>query len=323
MAKTKVVTTIDRIKRGKLPSPLLWHGDAETFLDALPERELFDLVITSPPYNIGKPYEQPLELETYLSWQERLLEKALLRLKKSGSICWQVGNFVQKGTTAKESEILPLDILFFERFRRHRLKLRNRIVWHFGHGLHCRHRFSGRYEVVLWFTKGDNYYFDLDAVRIKPKYPGKKHFKGPRAGQYSCNPKGKNPEDVWVINDDALTAWDLPVWDIPNVKSNHVEKTFHPCQFPVALVDRFVLSLTPANGLVFDPFAGVASAGVASLLHGRRFWGCEIEEQYITESIKRLNAAVSGDTNYRPFDKPIYDHTTSPLSKEPDRHASD
>jgi adenine-specific DNA-methyltransferase len=322
MARTKVFKAVSRIKRGNLPSPLLWHGDTETFLDALPEREVFDLVITSPPYNIGKPYEQPIELDAYLAWQERLLEKTLLRLKKSGSICWQVGNFVQKGSTGKESEILPLDILFFERFRRHRLKLRNRVIWHFGHGLHCKHRFSGRYEVVLWFSKSDDYYFDLDAVRVKPKYPGKKHFKGPRAGEYSCNPKGKNPEDVWVMDEDALTAWDLPVWDVPNVKSNHVEKTFHPCQFPVALVDRFVLSLTPSGGLVFDPFAGVASAGVASLLHGRRFWGCEIEGEYVKEGVKRLDSALSGNTIYRPFEKPIFDHTSSPLSKEPERHAS-
>lgn len=322
MAKTKVFKSATRIRRGNLPSPLLWHGDAEAFLDALPEREVFDLVITSPPYNIGKPYEQPIELDAYLAWQERILEKTLLRLKRSGSICWQVGNFVQKGANGRESEILPLDILFFERFRRHRLKLRNRIIWHFGHGLHCKHRFSGRYEVVLWFTKGDNYHFDLDAVRIRPKYPGKKHFKGPRAGQYSCNPKGKNPEDVWVIDESSLTAWDLPVWDIPNVKSNHVEKTFHPCQFPVALADRFVLSLTPLGGLVFDPFAGVASAGIASLLHGRRFWGCEIDDAYIKEGVKRLDDALSGDARYRPFEKPIYDHTTSPLSKEPKRNAS-
>jgi len=323
MAKTTVFKSGGRIKRGNLPSPLLWHGDAEAFLDALPERELFDLVITSPPYNIGKPYEQPIELDAYLAWQERLLEKALLRLKKTGSICWQVGNFVQKGATGKESEILPLDILFFEWFRRHRLKLRNRIIWHFGHGLHCKYRFSGRYEVVLWFTKSDDYHFDLDAVRIKSKYPGKKHFKGPRAGQYSCNPMGKNPEDVWTIEEESLTAWDLPVWDVPNVKSNHVEKTFHPCQFPVALVDRFVLALTPQDGLVFDPFAGVASAGVASVLHGRRFWGCEVNRDYINEGVKRLNDALLGDALYRPFDKPIYDHTSSPLSRDPKRHESD
>jgi len=121
---------------------------------------------------------------------------------------------------------VPLDIQFDPIFRKHGLSLRNRIIWHFGHGLHNKRRFSGRYEVILWYTKSDNYVFNLDDVRIPSKYPGKRHFKGPKTGQLSGNPKGKNPEDVW---------------DIPNVKSNHVEKTEHPCQFPVGLVERLIL----------------------------------------------------------------------------------
>lgn len=173
-------------------------------------------------------------------------------------VIWQVGNYVD------DNEIFPLDIEFAPIFKKHRLQLRNRIVWQFGHGLHTQRRFSGRYEVVMWYTKTeskkDNYTFNLDAVRTPAKYPGKKHFKGPKAGQFSGNPLGKNPEDVW---------------NIPNVKSNHIEKTSHPCQFPVGLIERLVLALPNQSDLVFDPFAGVASAGVAAAMHGRRLWGCE------------------------------------------------
>lgn len=322
MKRAKILKRPAELGAEPLPKALLWQGDVEKFLDALPSKEKFDLIITSPPYNIGKPYEQPKKLEDYLSWQERVIEKCVGRLKNKGSICWQVGNFVEKGKNGKRSSILPLDVVFFDLFRRRGLKLRNRIVWHFGHGLHCRHRFSGRYEVVLWFTKTDDYYFDLDAVRVKAKYPGKKHFKGPRLGEYSCNPKGKNPEDVWEITQDMITAWDQPVWDIPNVKSNHIEKTGHPCQFPVALVDRFVLSLTPPNGTVFDPFAGVSSAGVAALMHGRAFRGCEIDEGYVHKGMERLQDALDGKSRTRPFEKPIYDHTTSRLAREPRKHAN-
>ncbi|MBQ7592778.1 MAG: hypothetical protein IJU48_00315 [Synergistaceae bacterium] len=74
------------------------------------------------------------------------------------------------------------------------MKLRNRIIWHFGHGLHCSKRFSGRYENILWFTKSDDYTFNLDDVRIPSKYPGKKYFKGAKKGELSGNPKGKNPK---------------------------------------------------------------------------------------------------------------------------------
>lgn len=132
-------------------------------------------------------------------------------------------------------------------FKEYKLQMRNRIIWHFGHGLHSKKRFSGRYEVVLWYTKSNEYTFNLDDVRVPSKYPGKRHFKGPKAGQLSGHPLGKNPDDVW---------------NIPNVKSNHVEKTSHPCQFPVGLIERLTLALTNKSELIFDPFAGVASAGV-------------------------------------------------------------
>jgi len=278
----------------------VWQGDVEAFLNGLPIEPLFDLVVSSPPYNIGKSYETRKELDKYLEWQERIIDEIAPRLKKGGSLCWQVGNFVV------DNQIFPLDIEFAPIFKKHKLQMRNRIIWRFGHGLHTQRRFSGRYEVVLWYTKTestkDPYTFNLDAVRIPAKYPGKKHFKGPKAGQLSGNPLGKNPEDVW---------------DIPNVKSNHVEKTDHPCQYPVGLIERLVLALTNPGDLVFDPFAGVGSAGVAAAIHKRRFWGCELLPEYAKVGHKRIQDALKGDAVYRHHDKPVYDHTQSNLSKAP------
>lgn len=279
---------------------LMWHGDVEAFLKSLPEIPLFDLIVTSPPYNIGKAYETRRELDKYLGWQEQVIDVLIPRLKRGGSLCWQVGNYVD------ENQIFPLDIEFAPIFKKHNLQMRNRIVWHFGHGLHTQRRFSGRYEVVLWYTKTeskkDTFTFNLDAVRVGAKYPGKKHFKGPNVGKLSGNPLGKNPEDVW---------------DIPNVKSNHIEKTGHPCQFPVGLIERLVLALTNPGDLVFDPFAGVASAGVAAAIHGRRFWGCELDLSYARKGLQRVREALDGKAIYRPHDKPLYDHTQSTLSKAP------
>ena len=275
----------------------LYLMDVEKLLDALPVEPLFDLVVTSPPYNIGKEYENQMPLDEYVAWQKRILEKIYLRLKPSGSICWQVGNYVDNGS------IVPLDFEFAPIFRQLGMQLRNRIIWRFGHGLHSKKRFSGRYEVVLWYTKTDDYVFNLDDVRIPAKYPGKRSFKGPNKGQLSGNPLGQNPEDVW---------------DIPNVKGNHVEKTIHPCQFPVGLIERLVLALTNEGELVFDPFCGVASTGVAALLHKRNFWGCEVIKEYIETGRERLNATVAGTVRYRPYDQPIYDPGQSALSKVPE-----
>lgn len=301
-------TPVQVLKPGKRTAPhdivrkdhALWQGDAFAFLKGLPKEPLFDLVMTSPPYNVGKEYETRRGLDEYLKWQESIIDEIIPRLKKGGSLCWQVGNFVD------DNQVFPLDIEFAPIFKKHKLQMRNRIIWTFGHGLHTQKRFSGRYEVVLWYTKTetkkDAYTFNLDAVRVPAKYPGKKHFKGPNAGQLSGNPLGKNPEDVW---------------NIPNVKSNHVEKTSHPCQFPVGLVERCVLALTNPGDLVFDPFAGVASAGVAAAIHGRRFWGCEMMEEYSEIGMHRMQDALYGKAVYRAHDKPIYDHMQSPLSRKP------
>jgi adenine-specific DNA-methyltransferase len=278
----------------------MWQGRIESLLPLFPDRPLVDLIVSSPPYNIGKAYETRRALLLYVQWQESIIDQLVPRLKPGGSICWQVGTFVNA------NQIWPLDIEFAPIFRRHGLQLRNRIVWHFGHGLHAQRRFSGRYEVVLWYTKvqspKDKYTFNLDFVRVPAKYPGKRHFKGPSYGEFSSNPLGKNPEDVW---------------NIPNVKGNHVEKTGHPCQFPVGLIERLVLALTNPGDRVFDPFAGVASAGVAAALHGRTFWGCESKASYAKIGVKRIQDALEGRAKYRPHDKPVYDHMLSTLSRAP------
>lgn len=281
----------------KTDDNIVFEMDVERFLDSLSDEPIFDLVVTSPPYDIGKPYEKRVPLDDYIAWQERIIRKIYPRLKEHGSICWEVGNYVNK-----DGSIVPLDIPLDPIFRDLGMQMRNRIVWHFGHGLHSKNRFSGRYEVIMWYTKSESYRFNLDPVRIPAKYPGKRYFKGPRKGQLSGNPLGKNPEDVW---------------DIPNVKSNHVEKTIHPCQFPIGLVERLVLSMTDEGGLVFDPFAGVASTGVAAIINRRYFWGCEIMDKYAQIGKERLIEAVRGTIKYRK-DKPVYDPKRSNLSKIPD-----
>jgi len=261
------------------------------------EDEKFDLIITSPPYNIGKSYEAKQSIEKYLEAQEVIIEKLLRVLSSRGSICWQVGNYVDKG------EVFPLDIYFYQIFKKYGLKLRNRIIWHFGHGLHASKRFSGRYETILWFTKNDDYIFNLDPIRIPSKYPGKLHFKGPKKGTPSGNPNGKNPSDIWEI---VVEDWEDGLWNIPNVKSNHPEKTIHPCQFPIELVERCVLALTNENSWVLDPFAGVGSTLIASIKNNRNSVGIEKEKDYCKISQKRIQDYKDGELKFRPINKPIH-----------------
>lgn len=272
------------------------HGDSLEFLRKIPDGTV-QLIITSPPYNVGKEYEVKESIEVYLDKQKNIIQELTRVLSDSGSICWQVGNYVDNG------EVFPLDIFYYSIFKEAGYKLRNRIIWKFGHGLHASKRFSGRYETLLWFTKTDEYIFNLDDVRIPAKYPGKRYYKGEKKGQLSCNPKGKNPEDVWEFMQEE---WDVSVWDIPNVKANHPEKTEHPCQFPVELVERCVLAFTNEGDTVLDPFAGVASTLIGAIRNNRKAIGSEKEQEYITIGSKRIASFFEGTLKIREIGTEIY-----------------
>jgi DNA modification methylase len=278
-------------------SIVLHCGDSFGFLKTLPDN-LASLIITSPPYNLGKAYEIRTSIQNYLVSQSRVIDELIRILSSNGSICWQVGNYVQA------SEVFPLDIFYYEIFKKKGLRLRNRIVWHFGHGLHATKRFSGRYETILWFTKADKYIFNLDDVRTPSKYPGKTHFKGPKRGKPSGNPLGKNPSDFWEY---VARDWEEQVWDIPNVKSNHPEKTIHPCQFPIELVERCVVALTKKDDYVLDPYCGVGSALIAAIKNQRKAIGVDKEEAYVQIANERINAFLDGKLKVRKIGTPIYE----------------
>ncbi|MCB9007926.1 MAG: site-specific DNA-methyltransferase [Ardenticatenaceae bacterium] len=287
---------------------VVFYGDVNDFVESLPADSV-KLIITSPPYNLGKEYEDQVSIEKYLALQEEIIHKLYRVLHPQGSLCWQVGNYVNKG------EVYPLDIYYYPIFKKQGYRLRNRLIWHFGHGLHTTKRFSGRYETLLWFTKSDGYTFNLDPVRVPSKYPGKRHYKGPNKGKPSGNPKGKNPSDVWQK---ICEEWEEGFWDIPNVKSNHPEKTEHPCQFPIELVERCVLALTNEGDTVFDPFAGVGSALIAALKHGRKALGSEQEEKYVQITHERIQSLFNGTLKIRPLGKPVFKPTgKEKISKRP------
>ena len=278
---------------------VLFEGDRLDLMKSLPDKSV-KLVVTSPPYNIGKEYEKRKDLNSYLADQEETIKEAIRTLSDDGSICWQVGNHI-----AKDGEVFPLDALIYAIGKKHGLKLRNRIIWHFGHGLHCTKRFSGRHETIVWFTKSDEYTFNLDPVRVPQKYPGKKNFKkNEKYGTLSGNPLGKNPADVW---------------EIPNVKNNHPEKTQHPCQFPIELIERLILSMTNPGDVVLDPYLGVGSTLCAAVIHNRKGYGSDIMKEYLDIAEERIKAAADGTLERRLMGTPVYQPTNGvKLAETPD-----
>jgi adenine-specific DNA-methyltransferase len=249
-----------------LPLDTIYLGDCRELLAKLPDK-CVDLIISSPPYNLGKEYEAKRALAVYLEEQTAVLRECSRILAPTGSLFWQVGAFSDKGS------LIPLDIRFFPILESLGLIPRNRIAWARQHGLHAQKKFSCRYETILWFTKSDEYLFDLDAIRVPQKYQNKRHWRGERKGELSCNPDGKNPGDIWLFR---------------NVKHNHEEQTVHPCQFPEDLIARIVLSTTREAQLVFDPYMGAGTVAVVARDYARHFLGAELDPTYHSVASRRL-----------------------------------
>ena len=294
--KKKIVTSAEEIGEARFLA-----GDVLEQLQSLAPASCA-LVISSPPYNIGKPYERTDQrsYDEYLVWQRQVIETMLPALTENASVCWQVGTYIANG------ELFPLDVPFIEIFRSFGLRLRNRIIWRYNFGFNADKRFSGRYETVLWFSRTNTYTFNLDPVRIPQLYPGKRHSasKGKKAGQPSGNPLGKNPSDYWEFSavDDFQNN---PVWDIPNVKANHPERTEHPCQFPVELAERCVLALRRVGDTVLDPFIGTGATAIAAVKHGRHAVGIDRYAPYLAIAKERVARYAKGDLPLRPLGKPV------------------
>ncbi len=255
----------------------LIHGDALSELKKLPKNH-FQLIFTSPPYNIGKEYEKIiLDWQDYSSYMSGVVKECRELLTSNGSIVFQLGNWVLKDRR------VPLDIKFFPLFENEGFYFQNRIIWHYNWGYHCSKRFSGRYETCLWFTKNREYYFNVDPVRIPQKYPKKKSYKGINKGSYSCNKLGKNPTDFWIAD-----SFKHELVETPNITRNNPEKMDHPCQSPLKLINNFVLCLTREKDNILDPFGGVGSVVLSALLNNRSGWMIEKEKKYLDQAYLRI-----------------------------------
>jgi adenine-specific DNA-methyltransferase len=241
-------------------------ADALESLRELPDASV-DLVVTSPPYNIGKEYERKRGLDVYLAEQGQVLKECHRCLRDTGSLMWQVGAFADDGVH------VPLDVKIFPILEELGMIPRNRVVWIRPHGVHARKRFSCRHETLLWFTKSETFKFNLEPIRVPQKYQNKTYWKGEKHGQLSCDPVGKNPGDVWAFR---------------NVKHNHDEQTVHPCQFPEDMIERIVLSTTDPDDVVLDPYVGSGTTAVVAKRLGRHFLGFDTSKTYVEVAVARL-----------------------------------
>jgi adenine-specific DNA-methyltransferase len=270
--KTAVLVRNERVEK----VDTIYRGDCLQLLQTVPSGSV-DLVVSSPPYNIGKAYESKRALDIYLDEQRVVLAECARVLSDKGSVFWQVGSFSDKGT------LVPLDVKVFPILEGFGLLPRNRMIWVRPHGLHARNKFSARYETILWFTKSDRYPFHLDAIRVPQKYQNKKAWTGENKGSLTCHPDGKNPGDIWLFQ---------------NVKHNHEEQTIHPCQFPEDMIARIVLAVTDEGDTVLDPYMGTGTVAVVARDHGRHFVGAEMDPTYHSIAMRRLSGLPDEQSSF-------------------------
>jgi adenine-specific DNA-methyltransferase len=246
---------------------LLYKGDSLKILKSLNNKKLIDATITSPPYNIGKEYEKNLPHEEYLSWSENWI-KLVHDVSKDNSSFW-----LNLGYYSIENKAKAIPIIY-QLWDKIPFYLIQEIVWNYGAGVAAKHSFSPRNEKFLWYVKNSkDYQFYLDKVRDpNVKYPNQK-----KNGKIKVNPLGKNPSDVWYI---------------PKVTSgknrSSKERTPHPAQFPIELINRIMVSVTKKNQLVLDPFLGSGTTAVSARLYDRKFLGIEIDEKYLKITVNRI-----------------------------------
>lgn len=263
---------LDKIKE-KLGKPyfenkdfLLYNGDCTKLMNKLPSN-LISTTITSPPYNIGKEYEDIMTVEDYINWCSSWISQIYNVTKENGALLLNLGYL----EVEDKGRNVPIPYLLWDKTP---FYLIQEIIWNYGAGVSCRKILSPRNEKILWYVKDkNNYTFNLDPIRDpNVKYPNQK-----KNGKLRCNPLGKNPSDVWQIA--KVTS---------GSKRSSKERTKHPAQFPNELIDKFVQGFSNPNDIILDPFIGSGTTAEMSLKHGRKCIGFEIREDYCDITVERI-----------------------------------
>ena len=246
---------------------LIYNMDCLQALKKLPAEVLW-LTVTSPPYNIGKAYENPMALEEYLDWCEAWVAEIYRITHPNGAFWLNLGYF----SIPDRAKAIPIPYLLWDRIPFHLIQ---EIIWNYGAGVAGKKFFSPRNEKFLWYVKNpDDYTFNLDAIRDpNVKYPNQK-----KNGKIKVNPNGKNPTDVWQF---------------PKVTSGKnrasAERTSHPAQFPMPVIERIIKASSNPRELILDPFIGSGTTAEVGLRLGRPIVGFEIREDYCRIIADRLD----------------------------------
>lgn len=250
---------------------LIYHADSLQLIHRIPQDSI-NLAITSPPYNIGKAYESVMPIPDYVQWCTTWMNDIYDVVANDGAFLLNLG-YLEVPTKGRA---VPISYLLWDKSP---FFMQQEIVWHYEAGVASKRYLSPRNEKFIWYVKDKNQYtFNLDSIRDpNVKYPNQK-----KNGKLRCNPLGKNPGDVWCYP--KVTSGE---------KRSSKERTPHPAQFPIGVIEKFILGMSNPSDIVFDPFLGSGSTCIAALKHGRKVIGFEISAEYCKIAAERVDAFLN------------------------------
>jgi adenine-specific DNA-methyltransferase len=250
---------------------IVFNQDCKSSLQKLKEGKIqICSTVTSPPYNIGKEYEEVMPVDQFVDWISTISSTIHDITKPDGNFILNVGYLEVEG----KGRAVPIPYLLWDKTK---FYLHQEIIWNYGAGVAAKHYLSPRNEKILWFIKDpEKYTFNLDPIRDPDvKYPNQK-----KNGKLRCNTLGKNPSDVWQIA--KVTS---------GTDRSSTERTNHPAQFPNDLISRIILGFTNKGDLVLDPFLGSGTTSEVCMKNDRFSIGFEIRRDYCEEIKDRLESA--------------------------------
>ncbi len=285
-----------------LPSPMsvesltgrIINQDLEEACLFLP-KGFVDLLILDPPYNLTKNYNghvfRSKEADEYTAWFGRIVSSLIPLLRQTASV--YVCSDWQTSTLA----FPVLDRCFH---------VRNRITWERDKG--AAPRPTGRTtRKIFWFcTVSDNYYFDVEAVKLKRRVIAPYRSDGGAPKDWKTTPNGNyrltHPSNLW--SDITIPFWSMP------------ENTDHPTQKPEKVIAKLILASSRPHDFVFDPFLGSGTTAVVAKKLNRRFCGIELNREYCCWAAKRLKQAET-DTCIQGYADGVFWERNSLVDQKP------
>ncbi|GHU95765.1 methyltransferase [Bacteroidia bacterium] len=272
--------------------------DLLNVIDRLPQG-IADLIIVDPPYNLDKDFNglhfKASSHKSYLDYLRSWLPQVVRLLKPNGSL-YMCGDW---RCTAALWQVMDEN-----------LEVLNRITWQREKGRGAQHNWkNGMEDIWLGVKNKNDYYFDVEAVKMKRKVLAPYRQNGqPKAWEASAdgNFRMTYPSNFW---DDIS----IPYWSMP-------ENTDHPTQKPEKLAAKLILASCPAGGLVFDPFLGSGTTSVAAKKLGRNYLGIEINQEYAIWAEKRIAAADTDKTIQGYTDGVFWERNTLSYQKNCKKH---